>query len=577
MPNLPARPSLENIKKQAKQLLKAVKLNEPDALALVGPYFDDPSKITLQQAQLVLARSYKFSSWLKLKQHVEASSPQGPTTDQLGNYFLELVCLHYGHDKNNRNFSKFQDAAELLQQYPQIAGHSIYTAVALGDVDAVRAHLADNPNALEQTGGPFPWTPLMYAAYARLPGVSTFPVGQILLEAGADPNAHHIMNGRYRFTVLTGIFGDGEGGKALFPEHPDMEPFARATLEKGAHPNECQGAYNRCFNADNTHLELMLEYGLKDSDPSDWWLSEPDQTKDAHRTMHFHLIMALRFGFAARARLLIAHGVDLNKTDANYYQTPPISYTPYQAALLHGLPDIAALIKAKGGDSTPLKDADQFRAACMAGDLETAKSLSKPLMGQDPDAEATLLREAASNGNLKAVQTMIELGFPLSPAGKRSPLHAAAWRGHVEIVEALLFAGADPKQRDPDHFSPPLGHALRAQNQRVIDVLMKADMDIFLAAAMGNTEQIDARLAENLSWINAPFSRVRPKSEKDLPNDWAPPLWYAAINGQIETVRYLLKKGADPRVKDNSGRSIADHVEPDHPEIAGLLRHWLSP
>lgn len=174
MPILPTRPSLENIKKQAKRLHKNARSNSSDALALISPFFDEPSKITLQKAQLVIARGYGFSSWAKLKQHIEAGSSKEPTLDQLANYFLEMVCLQYGPDKNNRNFSKFQDAGELLGQHPEIAGHSIYTAVASGEVNALREYLADDPDALERKGGPFPFTPLMYAAYARLPVYQPF-------------------------------------------------------------------------------------------------------------------------------------------------------------------------------------------------------------------------------------------------------------------------------------------------------------------------------------------------------------------------------------------------------------------
>lgn len=572
MPTLPPRPSLEHLKKQAKRLHKAAQAGEADALALVGPYFGDPSLISLHHAQLVIARDYGFSSWARLKHHVEAGATDLSRKEQRATRFLDLVCLHYGPD-NSRGPHSFEEAAALLKAHPDISEYSLHTAAATGDVETLRRMIAQDATAVDRTGGPFQWTPLMYAAYARLPGVSTYPAGQALLDAGADPDAHYMWGGIYRFTVLTGIFGDGEGGKKRLPEHPDMVRFARAVLDKGANPNDTQGAYNRCFNADNRHLELLLEYGLKDSDPSDWWLAENDQKPDAHRTMHFHLIMAFRFGFADRARMLIAHGVDLNKTDANYYQTPPASFTPYQVALLHGLPDLAAVIKAKGGDSTPLSPQYQFQAACMAGSLEVARPLAAIHLGQHPDQDAALLRDAAGSGNLKAVQTMIALGFDLSPEGTHTALHAAAWRGHLDVIAVLLGAGADAKVRDPNHFAPPLGHALHAQNQPVIDLLMQAEMDIFFAAALGNLDQIDARLGEDPSWINAPFARVRPRPEQDWPNDWAPPLWYAVMNGRVDCVRHLLGKGASPEVKDPSGRSIIAYAEDaGHGEIVDLLR-----
>ena len=102
-------------------------------------------------------------------------------------------------------------------------------------------------------------------------------------------------------------------------------------------------------------------------------------------------------------------------------------------------------------------------------------------------------------------------------------------------------------------------------------------MDIFLAAAIGHTEQIDTRLNEDPSWINATFSRVRPSPEKEWANDWATPLWYAAMNGQIDTVEYLIEKGADPSIQDATGQSIAEHpAQAGHSEIADRLNALQS-
>ena len=572
MPTLPQNPSIDHLKKQAKRLLKQARAEEPEALHQVGPYFGDPSKITLQQAQLVIARDHGFSSWTRLKRHIESGAGRSETTEQRANRFLDLACIHYAPDPGARSAAEFEQAAALLSAHPEIARHSPHAAAAANDVGALRDMMRDAPEVLDQKGGPFHWTPLMYAAYARLPGVSTLAAGKFLIDQGANPNAHFMSYGTYRFSALTGVFGDGEGGPVRQPPHPDMEPFARALLDAGANPNDSQGAYNRCFSPDNTHLELMLEYGLKDSDPSDWWLTEPDRDPRDHRTKHFQLIIALRWGFADRARLLIDHGVDLDTPDSNYYPTYTVGYRPYQVALMRGLPEIAELIKARGGRTDPLGAYEAFQAACMRGDLDTARALADDHLGKNPDADQELLREAANNGNLAAVQTMIALGFELSPRGTRTALHAAAYKGHLDVCRALIDAGADTAMRDPDYNTPPIVHAMHSFQAETIAFLADHPLDIFAAAALGQTDQVAAALARDPDLANAEFRTVRTGPQERDDRDWATPLWFAAMNGQAEIVRLLFNHGADPTLRDPDGKTIAQHAErAGHADIAALL------
>lgn len=70
---LPARLSLEWLRKQAKELLKRYRAGDVVAVAEVERFESqpDPAKFALSDAQRVLARAYGFASWTKLKQHVE--------------------------------------------------------------------------------------------------------------------------------------------------------------------------------------------------------------------------------------------------------------------------------------------------------------------------------------------------------------------------------------------------------------------------------------------------------------------------------------------------------------------------
>src|SRR6185369_4655034 len=66
-------PDLDQLKRQAKELLDAYRASSPDAVAEVTAYHQDPAPGTfaLHDAQFVLARSYGFESWPKLKAAVD--------------------------------------------------------------------------------------------------------------------------------------------------------------------------------------------------------------------------------------------------------------------------------------------------------------------------------------------------------------------------------------------------------------------------------------------------------------------------------------------------------------------------
>lgn len=75
--HLPVRPDLDQLKHQAKDLLRDIHAGDPAAVAELREYHPDPvaplapPQAKLADAQLVLARSYEASSWTRLVQAVE--------------------------------------------------------------------------------------------------------------------------------------------------------------------------------------------------------------------------------------------------------------------------------------------------------------------------------------------------------------------------------------------------------------------------------------------------------------------------------------------------------------------------
>jgi hypothetical protein len=73
---LPKHPSLEQLRKQAKELLERFRSGELAAVAEVRQFerSPNPSHFALNDAQRVLARAYGFESWPKLKAFVDGAT-----------------------------------------------------------------------------------------------------------------------------------------------------------------------------------------------------------------------------------------------------------------------------------------------------------------------------------------------------------------------------------------------------------------------------------------------------------------------------------------------------------------------
>jgi len=69
MPALPRRPSLEHLRHEARNLLRAAKAGDPDAIERIRVASSD--RITLSVAQLAIARKYGWRDWPVLRRHVE--------------------------------------------------------------------------------------------------------------------------------------------------------------------------------------------------------------------------------------------------------------------------------------------------------------------------------------------------------------------------------------------------------------------------------------------------------------------------------------------------------------------------
>ncbi|HEU5475616.1 MAG TPA: hypothetical protein VFV67_33660 [Actinophytocola sp.] len=495
---MPDRPHIDRFRRQARALQRAVRAGDPDAVARLARHHpggvpDDPGGFRLSAAQLVVAREYGFASWPRLGRYLDtvaehgwdsglgAAPAAGPAAE-----FCRLACLTYSREDGPERWDR---ARRLLAEHPDLTTVDIWAAAAAARPDEVGRLLGERPELVAQRGGPLGWRPLFHLVYSRfdpaVPAERVLAVARLLLDAGADPNDGYLFNGLpCPFTLLTGVFGHGELGKHRQPRHPHWPALGRLLLDAGADPNDAQTLYNRMFEPDDSHLELLFEYGLGTGDGGPWRRRIEELAPPA-RLLRIQLRWAVEHHQPARVRLLVEHGVDFRapfEGDGPAW-SPGDGRTPVELAQEYGDTEIADYLLAEGATAPDPDPVRELIAAAFRADRSTVDQIR----AEHPDVVARarnsrpgLIVWAATKAPVETVTLLAELGFDVNAYGRgdapveepwETALHHGAVTGNTELTRRLLDLGADPDLRDQRFDATPLDWARHFQQDATAALL----------------------------------------------------------------------------------------------------------
>jgi ankyrin repeat protein len=473
--SLPARPNLEQLRKQAKDLLQSLKSADPVAHQRFREQYPDSSgspdksskpprspsdgergaagrvrgkSFGLHDAQLVIAREYGFLSWPKLKEHVESLQPE--TGDP-----MELL-------KQAFHANDAPQLRQLLERFPEFKAK------------------------LNEPIGPFD-SPV-------ITNVRTREMLDVLLEAGADLNA--------RSRWWAGGFG------LLHSAAPDLATYA---IQRGAavdvhaaarlglidtlrqliaaapalvHARGGDGQLPLHFASTVAIARFLLDHGADinahdvdhESTAAQWMIR--DRTEVARylvqRGCQADLLLAAALGDAALVRKLLAadpNCIHLRVSDEYFpkshhrsggtiYQwTLGWHISPHEVARQFGHDVVFRLLMERSPAEVKLV------VASWLADESIVKSLLADHAGLATNLSPAHRRQvahAARNNNAAAVRMMLAAGWPVDVLGQHraTPLHWAAFHGNAEMTREILRHNPPLELTDADFQAAPLGWAI---------------------------------------------------------------------------------------------------------------------
>jgi len=496
---LPARPSLEQQKKLAKELLAEFRRGDGAAVERVRAALPDKQRVGLMDAQFVLAREYGFQNWAALGAHIESV-----TVSELSLADRFKRAVNSGDVEALRRMKSARAELQSMINEPIFAFNSPALVTTHDDPDVADAllDLGADPNRKSDW-----WAGGFHPLYGASPAVA-----ERLIARGAVPDACALAHLDRYADLAAMLDADASrvrerGGDGQTPLH-----FARSVrvadflLERGADIDA----------RDLDHRSTAAEWMLGDFDKPGSRLTVARHLVERGATCDIFLAAAT--GHTARARSLLETDpslLDLRTGQGEYAEKAPSSYhiflwtiganlSPLQTASKFGQQQT---LNAMLAFASP---AQRLLLACHAGDVSEARDIVRTNPGiveSLGEVDRRALTEEAWLSNPKAVELMLELGFDPSAHGQSGPtaasaLHCAAWEGSAESVAAILRyprGRALIEAKDPQFGGTPLGwcchgslncHSPRANHADVANLLIAAG-----ANAGGEHEASDAVLA----------------------------------------------------------------------------------
>ena len=450
---LPDHPDADQLRRQARELLRAWQRGEPAALARAAPHALPPPP-RLAQAQLVLARELGFGSWPRLLDEVERRRALALGDEAFVDRVLALAL--------GRGYAapRPAQARALLRSRPALRHPAL--RLVEGDATGVDARRPLPPWNAE------PLALVAFSSLATLDAATEAALGaaaQALLAAGADPNAP-LVDPEFPERPLPPLYGAVARARSL--------ALVQRLLAAGADPHDGESLYHAVEQDDRRILAALVAAGAR-------WPGTNALFRQLDLEPLAHLQQALALGAdanelsqgtgtrplhhaVARGRslahleALVAHGADIAATDAH-------GHTLAWHAARAGRRDVLAWLAARG-QHPPEGLHECFLAACAAADEPAARALLAEhprLIERLQPWERTLLPEQAQRGAHASVRLMLALGWPVDVPGpwQASALNQAAFRGDAALVALLLQHGARWHERN-GYGGDALGSCLHA-------------------------------------------------------------------------------------------------------------------
>jgi len=446
--SLPAAPSLEQLRKQAKDLLRAQRAGDASAAARVAAHHPRPAEpLRLAGAQLVVAREHAFPSWPRLRAYVERVAGHGA---ELQHAYHEDFDYYEGRAYGLRASAEdgTEGAVAAFRRWDApLTERGARTVVARQHGFSTWAGLRRHVASLRESGEPF----------AR---------------AFRAVEAHDLEALRAeldRFPDL--VAARGTNGNDLLGMAGGDERLVSLLLERGADPSRGNAhGWTPLHQAAYGHHLRLAQILLDAGAPADVSARGDGGTP---------LVVALFWGHREAAELLAEHGL----APGNLRVAAGLGRLELLDELVRGDGSLAPEAGAHRGFYRPHSGFPAWQASddpqevldealAWAARNDRVEALDVLVArGAAVDAEVnrgTALAWAAACGRTGAVRRLLALGAdPNARTTFGGPehgdgttaLHHAAEDGQLEAIEALLDAGADPTVRDALYDGTPASWA----------------------------------------------------------------------------------------------------------------------